>query len=136
MTQYENNFYRTSDGLFDIEFLFVNLDELGWRAYILTDLDYQMFDTSRSTSITIIHRLTESDPDLQRKIRNFMQATRNNVDLNKSIHYICWTSTINNIEDMRELARTWSEITAYYIKHGGTFDTIQPMLKRKGIISI
>lgn len=134
--QYENNFYRTSDGLLDIEFLFVDLGTAGWRAYILSDLNYKMFDRNRSTSVTTIHRLTETDPDLLRKIRNFMQTTRENVDFNKSIHYICWSSTINSLESMREVAKTWSEITAYYIKHDGTFNTIQPKLKRKGIISI
>lgn len=136
MLPYENNFYRTSDGLFDVEFLFVDLGEEGWRAYILTDLNYREFNRSRSTSAEIIHRLTENNSDLLTKIRNFMQSKGDPVDVNKSIYYICWSSKIYSLEDMREIAKTWSEITAYYIKHGGTFEKIQPILKRKGIIDI
>ena len=42
--RYENNFYRTSDGLLDVEFLFVDLGgSNGWRAYILTDINYKQF---------------------------------------------------------------------------------------------
>ena len=36
----------------------------------------------------------------------------------------------------REIAKTWSEITAYYIRNGGSFESIQPKLKRKGIIKL
>lgn len=135
--QYENNFYRTSDGLLDVEFLFVDLGEAsGWRAYILTDINYKMFSRFRSTDCSIIHRLTESNSDMKRKINNFIQMTRQTSDINRTIHYICWSNAIHNLSDMREVAKTWSEITAYYIRNGGSFGSIQPILKQRGIISL
>lgn len=137
MTQFENNFYRTSDGLLDIEFLFVNLGgSSGWRAYILTDINYHMFSNSRSTNCTDIHRLTEGNNELQRKVRNFMQNTRAGSYSNRTIYYICWSKTIHNLDDIRAVAKTWSEITAHYIRHGGSFGTIQPTLKSRGIITL
>jgi hypothetical protein len=137
LTLYENNFYRTSDGLLDIEFLFVNLGgSSGWRAYILTDINYHMFSNSRSTSCTDIHRLTEGNNELQRKVRNFMQNTRAGSYSNRTIYYICWSKTIHELDDIREVAKTWSEITAHYIRHGGSFGTIQPALKSRGIITL
>ena len=131
MMQYEFNNYRTSDGSLDIAYLLVEVHPSNWRAYILTDIDYK----GRSTSVTTIHRLTESDENMKLKIRNFIR--NNNVPYRKSdIHYICWSKTVTSLESIREVAKTWSEITAYYIKHGGTFQTIQPILKSQGVISI
>lgn len=135
--QYENNFYRTSDGLLDVEFLFVNLGvSSGWRAYILTDINYKMFSATRSTDCSTIHRLIEGDSDMKRKIINFMQMTRQMNNVDRTIYYICWSNPIHNLSDMREVAKTWSEITAYYIRNGGTFGSIQPKLKRSGVISL
>lgn len=135
--QYENIFYRTSDGLLDVEFLFVDLGgTTRWRAYILTDINYQMFSGSRSTACTTIHRLTESDNDMKRKINDFIQMTRQTYNADRPIYYICWSNPIHDLSDMREVAKTWSEITAYYIRNGGSFDSIQPKLKRRGIISL
>lgn len=135
--QYENIFYRTSDGLLDVEFLFVDLGgTTRWRAYILTDINYQMFSGSRSTACTTIHRLTESDNDMKRKINNFIQMTRQTYNADRPIYYICWSNPIHDLSDMREVAKTWSEITAYYIRNGGSFDSIQPKLKRRGVISM
>ena len=39
--RYEFNMYRTSDKFLDIKFLFVEVAPSDWRAYILTDLNYQ-----------------------------------------------------------------------------------------------
>ncbi len=135
MMQYEYNIYRTSDRLLDIAFLFVEISPSNWRAYILTDINYKKFSTSRSDSITDIHRLTEHDESLQNKIRSFIR--NNNISYSKmTIHYICWSSTITSLDSMREVAKTWSEITSNYIRYGGSFQSIQPRLKSKGIISI
>lgn len=135
--QYENNFYRTSDGLLDVEFLFVDLGgSSGWRAYILTDINYTMFSRSRSTDCSTIHRLTENNDEMKRKINNFIRMTRQTINSDRTIRYICWSKAIHNLSDMREVAKTWSEITAYYIRHGGSFGTIQPILKQRGIISL
>lgn len=135
--RYENNFYRTSDGLLDVEFLFVDLGGSNeWIAYILTDINYKQFSLMRSTDCYVIHRLTEGNNDMKRKINNFIQMTRQISNVNRTIHYICWFSTIRNLSDMKEVAKTWSEITAYYIRHGGSFGTIQPILKQRGVISL
>ncbi len=129
--QYENNFYLTHDRSLDIEFLFLNRGAgLGWKAYILTDINYR----GRCTSCGTIHRLIESDAATKETVKRFMRATRAVGIINKPLHYICWSSTITNLDDMRNVAKTWSEITAYYIKHGGSFSTIQKKLKAQGII--
>lgn len=135
--QYENNFYKTSDGLLDIEFLFVDLGgSTGWRAYILTDINYKMFSRLRSQDCTIVHRLTESNSDMKRAVNNFIRMTRQTGNSDKTIRYICWSQAIHDLSDMREVAKTWSEITAYYIRNGGTFTSIQPKLKKAGVISL
>lgn len=137
MMLYENNYYRTSDYLLDIEFLFVDLGTpTGWRVYILSDIDYKQFSASRSDSITTIHRLTESNSDTLRKINAFQKNKGRTVVDSTPIHYICWKYKIDSLECAREIAKTWSEITAYYIRNGGSFESIQPKLKRKGIIRI
>lgn len=129
---YENNFYTTHDLSQDIEFLFVNRGSLGWRAYILSEINYK----GRSTSCGTIHRLTESDSEVLRKIRRFLHNTRPVVNETSPIHYICWSKPVFDLDDMREVAKTWSEITAYYIRHGGSFPDIQQRLKAQGVISI
>lgn len=135
MMRYEFNMYRTSDKFLDIKFLFVEVAPSDWRAYILTDLNYQRISRERSDSITVIHRLTEHDESISAKIFDFIR--NNNIPYSKqTIHYICWSSVVKNLESMREVAKTWSEITSYYIQHGGSFDTIQPRLKARGIVTL
>lgn len=131
---FENNYYRTSDYLLDIEFLFVNLGTPGWRIYILSEINYKQFSASRSDSVTTIHRLTESNSDMLRKINTFQRNKGRPVADSTPIHYICWKYKIDSLERAREIAKMWSEITAYYIRNGGSFETIQPKLKRTGII--
>ena len=134
---YENIYYRTSDRLLDIEFLFVDLgEEIGWRIYILSDIDYKQCSASRSDSITTIHRLTEYNSDILKKINAFQRNKGRTVSDSTHIRYICWKYKIASLDQAHEIAKTWCEITAYYIKHGGSFETIQPKLKKKGIINI
>ena len=131
MMLYENNFYITHDISQDIEFLFVDLgSDIGWRAYILSHIDYK----GRDTSCTTIHRLTDSDEHRRRLVHNFMNNTRI-TGTTSPLHYICWSKAVHSLDDIREVAKTWSEITAYYIKHGGSFPTIQRTLKKRGVIS-
>lgn len=137
MMLFENNYYRTSDYLLDIEFLFVDLGtSTGWRIYILSDINYQQFSASRSDSITTIHRLTETNSDILRKINAFQRNKGRTASDSTPVHYICWKYKIDSLERAREIAKTWSEITAYYIRNGGSFEAIQPKLKRKGIIRL
>jgi hypothetical protein len=137
MMQFENNYYRTSDYLLDIEFLFVDLGaSIGWRIYILSNIDYKQFSASRSDSITTIHRLTETNREMLRKINAFQRNKGRTVSDSTPVHYICWKYKIDSLDRAREIAKTWSEITAYYIRNGGSFESIQPKLKRKGIIRL
>lgn len=132
---YENNFYRTSDDTLDIEFLFVDTGPIdGWRAYILTDINYKRCSINRSDSCSDIHRLTECNDSRLQKIRRFLQNTRDNSPSNKPIYYICWTEKIDNLDKIRNIAKAWSEITAYYIQNGGSFERIQKILSARGII--
>lgn len=120
--KYEHNYYKTSDSLLDIEFLFLDLGPpIGWRGYVLSSIDYKQFSTDRSDIYTDTHLYI--DENMHRYI-----------DANKDYPYICWTKPIHDLETMHELAVMWSEITAYYIRHGGNFASIQKLLKERGVI--
>ena len=122
--KYEHIYYLTKDKSLDIEFLFLDLGpSIGWRAYILSDINYKRVSRLRSDSGGTVHRLKEI-------------AGHRYVNSNRDYYYICWTKPIYSLESIRKLAQMWSEITAYYIKYGGTFDTIQPLLKARGIINM
>ena len=133
--KYEHNFYRTLDGTLDIEFLFVDTGPAdGWRAYILTDINYKSVSEYRSGSCVDIHKLVEKNDTRLQKIRRFIQSTRDNYSQDEPVYYICWTETVDNLDKMRNIAKAWSEITAYYIQHGGSFEKIQGILQSRGII--
>ena len=100
--RYENNYYLTSDGSLDIEFLFVEIAQSEWRIYILSNINYG----SRSTNASDIHRLTENDETRKNLIRSYLTVTRTGVDPNCIINYICWSSTITSLEMAREIAQT------------------------------
>lgn len=120
--RYEHNFYKTSDGLLDIEFLFLNLGQtIGWRAYVLSHINYKMFSASRSDVYTDTHLYIDANKHRY-------------IDKGKDYPYICWTKPIHSLETMRALAKMWSEITAYYIRFGGSFPNIQKQLKERGVI--
>lgn len=120
--KYEHNFYKTSDGLLDIEFLFLDLgNKLGWRGYVLNAIDYKQFDPTRSDIYTDTHLYIDENKNRY-------------IDNNKDYPYICWTKIIHNLDAMRDLAVMWSEITAYYIRYGGSFESIQNLLEERGVI--
>ena len=55
--KYEHNFYCTRDRLLDIEFLFLDLgQEIGWRTYVLTHINYKQFSKNRSDAHTNVYR--------------------------------------------------------------------------------
>lgn len=119
--KYEHNFYKTSDGLLDIEFLFLDLGaELGWRGYVLSQINYKQLSQGRSDIYTDTHL--------------YIDESRRYIDADKDYPYICWTKPVHNLDTMHELAVMWSEITAYYIRHGGKFEDIQKKLEAKGVI--
>ncbi len=120
--KYEHNFYKTADGLLDIEFLFLDLGgNLGWRGYVLSEIDYKQFSNDRSDIYTDTHLYLDENQHRY-------------IDENKDYPYICWTESIEDIETMRKLAARWSEITAYYIRNGGKFPEIQDLLLKRGVI--
>lgn len=119
--RHENIHYETRSGL-GIDFLLIDLGEtLGWRAYILSDIDYWMVSKERSDSFTDTHV--------------YVEVNRHRfIDPNKDYPYICWTKPIHSLETMHELVTMWAEITDYYIYHGGTFETIQEHLEESGVL--
>ena len=119
--KYEHNYYKTSDGLLDIEFLFLDLgSNIGWRAYVLSNINYKQFSRERSDVYTDTHL--------------YIDESRRYIDVDKDYPYICWTNPIFKLDTMHELAQMWSEITAYYIRYGGRFEDIQHILSEGGVI--
>ncbi len=120
--KYEHNFYITKDKLLDIEFLFIDLGEnIGWRGYVLTDINYKQFSQERSDIYTDTHLYIDENKHRY-------------IDENKDYPYICWTKPIHDLNTMRQLAVMWSEITAYYIQYGGTFEDIESKLEEDGVL--
>ncbi len=120
--KYEHNFYITKDKLLDIEFLFIDLGEnIGWRGYVLTDINYKQFSQERSDIYTDTHLYIDENKHRY-------------IDENKDYPYICWTKPIHDLNTMRQLAVMWSEITAYYIRYGGTFEDIESKLEEDGVL--
>lgn len=120
--KYEHNYYKTSDGLLDIEFLFLNLGaDIGWRAYVLSNINYKIFSKTRSDNYKDTHLYIETNKHRY-------------IDKRKDYPYICWTKKIFDLENMHKLARKWSEITSYYIRFGGNFPEIEKTLEKRGVI--
>lgn len=120
--KYEHNFYITKDKLLDIEFLFLDLGpDIGWRGYVLNEIDYKKFSADRSDIYTDTHLYIDENKHRY-------------IDKNKDYPYICWTKTIHDLKAMRELAVMWSEITAHYIRYGGKFEDIEKKLEEAGVI--
>lgn len=120
--KYEHVFYTTKYDNLRIEFLFLYISqEVGWRAYILNDINYKRCTVLRSTDWRFTHRFFEADD--QRYI-----------DKNRSYPFVCWTSVVQDLEIMKNVAAVWAELTAYYIRNGGTFAENQPRLAKQGII--
>lgn len=89
----ERAYYRTLDGATDICFLFRDCGVNGWRAYILSNLDYGPRDASSVAS----HRLYDSELRL---------------------HYICWSRRIATKDECKAVAKLWSDKTMDYIREG------------------
>ena len=89
----ERLYYRAEDGVTDIYFYFRNCGTNGWRAYILSDLDYGTRDSSAAVS----HRLYDGELGLQ---------------------YVCWSTPIPTKDQCKAVAKLWSEKTLDYIRKG------------------
>ena len=135
---YYNDFYITRDNKLTVEFLFVDLGYgKGWRAYILSDINYQRRSYLRSDAQTDVHRLTEHDDKMICLVNNFK---RNNPPLNPlitrtdSVEYVCWTKPMYDRESLMSVASVWADITSYYIENGGSFEQIHKLFTRRGYI--
>ncbi len=132
--RYHHDYYTSKDHTLSVEFLFVNLsDTNNWRAYILSHINYGM----RSSSHTEVHRLTESDIYMRELISDFKRDHPSpNMTLvrESSIEYVCWTAKVDSLDVMMSIASAWVDITAYYIRYGGSFPEIQQKLSREGVI--
>ena len=120
--RYEHAYYLTKDRSLEVEFLLLHLGPArGWRAYILSDINYKRVSPTRSTAIYDIHRLTETRGERY-------------IDAARPYPYVCWNQTIHDLDTMKNVCAVWSEITAYYIRHGGSFSSIQRKLSAQGVI--
>lgn len=135
---YYNDYYITRDKKLAVEFLFVDLGyDKGWRAYILSDINYQRRSSLRSDAQTDVHRLTEQDDRMICRVNEFK---RNNAPFSplltrtNSVEYICWTKPMYDREQLMSVASVWADITSYYIENGGTFEQIHALFTRKGYI--
>ena len=120
--KFEHAFYKTKDGSLDIEFMLIDLgDDLGWRAYVMTEINYKQHSRFRSNNYTDTHLYLDNNQHRY-------------IDKTKDFPYVCRVDPIYDIEVMRDVAAAWCEITAYYIKHGGDFASIQRLLQKEGVI--
>lgn len=114
--RYEHIFYRTRYDRMEIEFLLLETGRTeGWRAYVLTDIDYKRFSKVRSTDWHFTHLLYEADD-------------KRYIDRKKSYPFVCWDQPIRDLAVLKTVAATWAELTAYYIRNGGTFPENQKKL--------
>ena len=89
--------YLTKDHSHNFKFQFVKRGKQDWRIYIRSTIEYGSRDSSSSSA----HWLSDSDG-----------------------RYICWNTPIKSYDAARSVACCWSEVTAYYIAHGGSFTSI------------
>ena len=120
--RYEHAYYRTKDKSLDIEFLMLDLGKpLGWRAYVMSDIDYKRVSAQRSDDYRDTHLYLDN-------------GTHRYIDKTKDWPYVCRVDPIYDLDVMRHVAGAWCEITAYYIKHGGSFKDIQVKLLEEGVL--
>jgi hypothetical protein len=87
--RYEHAYYLTKDRSLEVEFLLLHLGAArGWRAYILSDINYKRVSPTRSTAIYDVHRLTETRGERY-------------IDAAKAYPYVCWNQTIHDLDTMK-----------------------------------
>lgn len=120
--RYEHAYYRTKDKSLDIEFLLLDLGKpLGWRAYVMSDIDYKRVSAQRSDDYRDTHLYLDN-------------GTHRYIDKTKDWPYVCRVDPIYDLDVMRRVAGAWCKITAYYIKYGGSFKDIQVKLQEDGVL--
>jgi hypothetical protein len=86
--------YRTKDRNADYTFLFEEQTDGSWRAYIERQPSYR----GRATDAHSTHRLSDGNRQ-----------------------YVCWTSSLDSLEDAKQVAALWADKTQDYIRTGATF---------------
>lgn len=120
--KYEHIFYHTQYDNLDIEFLLLEISKTeGWRAYILSDINYKRFSNTRSTDWHFTHLFYEADD-------------KRYISKEKSYPFVCWDKPILDPQTLKTVAAVWSELTAYYIRNGGTFQENQKKLAALDIL--
>ena len=103
-------FYQTSDDAMLMEFYFVDYGEnIGWRVYIISDIDYMGRDESAHGT------------------------HRNHFD-GEFYKCICWQYRIDTLDDAMAIASLWADVTSIYIRLGRSglgFDEIVKRLLKK-----
>jgi hypothetical protein len=92
----ETVWYRTADGQHDIKFWFKNCSPNGWRAYIMSNINYG----GRASDAHSTHRLYDST---------------------LSLHYVCWDRPIPTKAECKAVISQWSDLTIRYINEGRRF---------------
>lgn len=87
--------YRTRSGRNLFDFQFVDRGTEGWRVYIDRSPSYGDRDTDGHST----HRYTDGS----------------------SRHYICFTGTLDDAREAKQVARAWAESTERYIEDGTSF---------------
>lgn len=87
--------YRTKDGQADYGFSFEQQPDRSWRAYIINQPSYRgRPDDSHTT-----HRLISSD----------------------GRRYVCWSTTLQSLEQAKTVAARWADATQAYVATGKRF---------------
>ena len=95
---YYTTYYKGKEYTF--KFRFKNMGTAtGWHAYILSTPSYG----TRPDSSSDAHWLSDSDG-----------------------RYICWSTKIDTLEDMKKVAEVWSNATVMYIANGESLNSVAP----------
>lgn len=87
-------FYRTEDGQADYQFSFEEQNDGTWRAYIVSQPDYD----GRPSNGHATHRFTDGPR-----------------------HYVCWSKPLRSEKEARAVAAAWADATQKYIRNGTRF---------------
>ena len=90
------NLYCSKDRTQRYIFWFKNCGSNGWRAYIMSPINYRRRDTS-------------------------LHATHRFYDAKLRLHYVCWTKPLYSKRACEQVADLWSDRTTRYIKKGIRF---------------
>jgi len=122
--------YRTKDGSLRIRFLFIDCGILeGWRAYIMSYVNYRGHSSASAVVHTIRERSIPMINALNYYVRNYQPEYRG-----RNYYYLCRTEKVNSLNKMISIASVWADITSYYVKNGGDYAAIQQKLARDGLL--